>query len=174
MRAWEYTQVRFSSLCVVHVLENTSSMCLPTTDQAAPTPPPPSPPPPPTPPLCQSGCFMISIPGDRYFTGIYNETQAHNASSIAACQAACLADRACVQITWAPTHGDKCVMYQSITGSVNGGAQGWVKCSSNASSVRACTGFVPTPSPPPRAPAHYLRVQFPLPRAFPTHPREVF
>eukprot|EP00041_Stephanoeca_diplocostata_P036268 m.1315125 g.1315125 ORF g.1315125 m.1315125 type:complete len:1170 (+) comp24835_c0_seq70:89-3598(+) len=130
--------------------------------QASPSPSPPPAPSPPAPPLCMSDCFMVGVPGQRYFTGAYNETQTHNVSSISACQAACLADRACVQITWAPTHTDRCVMYQSITGSTSGGAQAWVKCSSNMSSVRTCTGFDPTPQPK-KAPAHYLRKQFVLP-----------
>ena len=45
-----------------------------------------------------------------------------------------------VQITWAPTHSDKCVMYQAITPTMAGGADGWVKCNANDASVQQCTG----------------------------------
>jgi hypothetical protein len=128
-------------------------------DSAPEPPPPPPPPPPPAPsphpapptphtdPCAVPGaCKMVStteIKGTAgYFTGQYNESQAHSVSSIPGCIAACEADSACVQITWAPSHPDKCVMYQSITGSYSGGAQGWVKLSGSfvnpADATKAC------------------------------------
>jgi len=66
---------------------------------------------------------------EGYYTGSFNESQAHSVADIPGCIAACEADAACVQITWAPDHPDKCVMYQSITSQTSGGAMGWVKLS---------------------------------------------
>ena len=81
-------------------------------------------------------CRMVStktIKGENgCFRGTYNESQAHSVSSIAACIAACDADEACKQITWASGHADKCVMYQSITAefvATGNDALGWVKLS---------------------------------------------
>lgn len=111
-------------------------------DSAPAPPPPPPPPPPPGPPpppsaatVCNTpgACHMVSttqLQGSAgYFSGSYNETQAHSVQDVPGCIAACNADRACVQITWAPSHSDKCVMYSSITSSFVGGAEGWVKAS---------------------------------------------
>ena len=51
---------------------------------------------------------MVPISAGSYHVGFYNETQAHAVATIPDCEAACLQDPACVQITWAPSHGDKC------------------------------------------------------------------
>lgn len=66
---------------------------------------------------------------DGFFAGTFNETQAHSVTDIPGCIAACEADVACVQITWAPSHPDKCVLYSAVTGAYNGGFKGWVKLS---------------------------------------------
>ena len=66
------------------------------------------------------------------FHGTYNESQAHAISSIPACIAACDADEACKQITWAPGHVDRCVLYQAITPdfvATGDDVLGWVKLS---------------------------------------------
>ena len=65
---------------------------------------------------------------EGYFAGSFEESAARGVKGIPGCIAACEADRTCVQITWAPTHADKCVMYQSITaayvlGKTNGEAR---------------------------------------------------
>jgi hypothetical protein len=81
-------------------------------------------------------CRMVSMQTIKgvngCFYGTYNESQAHSISSIPACIAVCDADEACKQITWAPGHVDKCVMYQSITAdfvATGNEVQGWVKLS---------------------------------------------
>ena len=66
---------------------------------------------------------------DGYFMGVFNASKTHSVGSIPDCIAACEADAACVQITWAPSHSDKCVTYDSISPGFAGGAQGWVKLS---------------------------------------------
>eukprot|EP00040_Diaphanoeca_grandis_P012333 m.62571 g.62571 ORF g.62571 m.62571 type:complete len:1144 (-) comp23173_c0_seq2:336-3767(-) len=113
----------------------------------------------PMPPVCQSNCQMIAIPAMQYHSGQYNETQAHNVSSIPDCIAVCLADPACVQITWAPSHPDKCVMYQSIGRTLSGGAQGWVKCNSTETDPNVCAPA----NQPPGAGAQLLRTTFTAP-----------
>lgn len=79
--------------------------------------------------------------------------------------ASCLKDAACVQITWAPSHPDKCVMYQSINDQYTVGAQGWVKCQQSDTDPEACTGKHPPapPAPPGGAPAENLRTTFKAP-----------
>ena len=78
-------------------------------------------------------CQMVStktiMKTDGYFMGLFNASQTHSVDSVPDCVAACEADAACVQITWAPSHDDKCVMYESISPGFAGGAQGWVKLS---------------------------------------------
>lgn len=96
-----------------------------------------------------SGCKMINTktikpnePAGYFSSSAFNETQAHGVNSIPDCISACEMDVACVQITWAPTHGDKCVMYQSIGPAFAAGAEGWVKLSGRfivpAGSAAAC------------------------------------
>lgn len=59
-----------------------------------PSPPPPPPPPVPKPvPLCTDDCKMLSIPGNKYFSGRFNESQAHTAGSIPDCIATCVCAR---------------------------------------------------------------------------------
>ena len=78
-------------------------------------------------------CRMVStraiMKSDGYFMGVFNESQTHSVDSIPDCIAACEANAACVQITWAPSNADKCVLYKSISSGFAGGAQGWVKLS---------------------------------------------
>jgi hypothetical protein len=114
-----------------------------------PTPLPTPAPAPPT--VCSANCKMIAVPNNRYYTGSYNESQTHDVKSIPDCQAACLADAACVQITWAPTHPDKCVMYKKITTALIGGAQGWTKCNSSGTVAATCAPLTPAPAPAPKA-----------------------
>ena len=117
--------------------------------------------------LCTSDCTMVRIPQGLWFGGRYNETQAHSVSSVSDCQAACLNDRACVQITWAPDHPDKCVMYQSITASWerSGTVSAWVKCLHGATDPEACTGLHPPNKPPPTGNrgAELMRTDFEAP-----------
>ena len=130
-----------------------------------PPPPPPAPHPSPAPasdPCAQAGaCQMVSTKGlkggDGYFAGHFNVTQAHAVKDIPGCIAACMADAACVQITWAPSHSDKCVMYESIsnqyTGTASLGVQGWLKLAGEfvhpkngcpvAGYPQGCVWFVP-------------------------------
>ncbi len=100
--------------------------------------------------LCEKDCKMVAeAPAGTFFSGQYNETQAHSVKSILECQQACLSSSQCVQCTWAPNHADKCVLYQLIekqTVHHMEHVQAWVKCASNASSTAAdCASFAPAP-----------------------------
>ena len=69
---------------------------------------------------------------EGFFSGAFNETQTHNVKDVSGCIDACSNDPACVQITWAPTHSDKCVMYQSLTPvfkPASDNITGWLKLS---------------------------------------------
>jgi alpha-L-rhamnosidase len=87
---------------------------------------------------------MVAVPHNGIYTGSYNESHSHDVKSIPDCQAACLADAACVQITWAPTHPDKCVVYYAITSemTVEGDAQGWTKCNASSTDPATCAPIV--------------------------------
>ena len=103
-------------------------------------------------PHCMTGCKMVAVPALNYHVGQFNATQAHAAGSIADCQAACIADPACVQATWAHRHHPygpyACVMYQAISPTLLTGAQGclgWVKCAASATSA-ACAAVDTSPN----------------------------
>jgi len=78
---------------------------------------------------CQMVSTITIMKTDGYFMGVFNASLTHSVDSIPDCIAACEASPACVQITWAPSHYDKCVTYTSISPGFAGGAQGWVKLS---------------------------------------------
>lgn len=63
-------------------------------------------------------CTMVEEPFNSYYTGKYKGSQPA-LSSQDACDAACLADTECVQMTWAPgnakTKDGACVLYSSIS-----------------------------------------------------------
>lgn len=123
----------------------------------------PPPPPPPFRPACTGDCRMLEMPEHHYYGGTYCEDCAHAVATVEACEAACIADATCVQVTWAPTHSDRCVKYTSLARSrVQEGARGFVKC--NATETLAqCTGAggtVPLPADGP--PAQLLRRAFRL------------
>merc|ERR1711998_451653 len=81
---------------------------------------------------------MVSLPASgttgAFHTGLYNETQAADVKSLEECNAACLSNEACVQITWADRPVDPCVMYHVIYEEMTTvpGAVGWVKCAPGA------------------------------------------
>ena len=96
--------------------------------------------------------MVATAPSNVHYLGTFNESKAHTVSSIGACKAACLADRDCVQCTWAPDHRDKCVLYQHITTKLRSlppvqRVQAWVKCSKSDGVIVAaeCGAFSQEP-----------------------------
>ena len=66
-----------------------------------------------TKPVCHTGCAMVAVAGGDYFRGSYAVQK--TILSQASCEAGCLANAACVQMTWAPKHtGTQCVFYDRI------------------------------------------------------------
>lgn len=71
----------------------------------------------PVPPLCQSGCAMVSVlPPNTYYTGTFSKftpnASAH--ASVAACSTACLAVGGCVAMTFSVRPSVPCVLYDAI------------------------------------------------------------
>jgi len=133
--------------------------------QALPSPKPPPPPGPKPPTVCKSNCLMVAVP-NGYYGGIF-KTNTPNIASIPDCQAACLKDAACVQITWDPDHKTaKCVLYTAVYNSptTTDVAKGWVKCAAGSKAAGKCAPFVPGgPAPPPAKGGEWLRTTFTAP-----------
>jgi hypothetical protein len=94
---------------------------------------------------------MVAIGHTKgFYSGKYNETQTSSVKTVDACKAACLADAACVQITWAVRPKDPCVMYQQINSKMQiiKGAVGFVKCGAGATDPSACAAITPVPGAP--------------------------
>lgn len=87
----------------------------------APSPAPPSPLP------CESGCTMEAT-SDTYFSdGVYSRPVA---LSVSACNAKCLQDDKCVQVTMGPG-ATRCVLYEALYSTRNAsrpGVKGFLKC----------------------------------------------
>ena len=119
------------------------------------TPPSPSPTPwPPSPPACASDCVLAPIPTTApktgpFHNGVYNLSRVASISSLAACKAACLQARDCLQLTWMLRPKVPCVIYTAIykaTATITG-AIGFVKCE-HGSTSSACAHVSPQPVAP--------------------------
>ena len=99
-----------------------------------------------TKPVCHTGCAMVTVPGGYYTGGYYTRKKL---LSQASCEAGCLANAACVQMTWAPTHaGSQCVFYDTIDDTitrpqVHDPVVAKVKCASTATPAAQCASFSP-------------------------------
>eukprot|EP01052_Picozoa_sp_SAG31_P027035 SAG31_NODE_2497_length_5598_cov_3.904710_5_plen_452_part_00 len=64
-------------------------------------------------PICRGGCAMVTVLGGYYHGPSYVIQK--TLLSQASCEAGCLANTECVQMTWAPKHaGSQCVFYDRI------------------------------------------------------------
>eukprot|EP00662_Eupelagonemidae_sp_cell21_P020855 gene20855-14578_t len=90
-----------------------------------------------------------------FHAGRFNETQTAAVTTLDGCKAACIADAACVQLTWAQRPKDPCVLYQTIYAQMETvpGAVGWVKCAQGAKGPGCATVTPGGPSPSPTSPA---------------------
>ena len=106
------------------------------------------------PSVCKTNCVMVQVANGYYLGQFIANTP--KIASIPECQAACIENSACVQITWAPSNADKCVMYTAIhKAGKDAGALGWVKCAAGSKSADKCAPFTPgppAPGPPPPPP----------------------
>ena len=93
----------------------------------APSAPPPSPPPPPTKLQCNPGCRMEPTGTRYYFDGSFSKPRD---LPVDACNAACINDPDCVQVTVGPG-ADRCVLYSAIFSTqvrASSSVQSFVKC----------------------------------------------
>ena len=109
-------------------------------------PPAPGPGPSPSQPLCTTGCAMLALPKatapantSAFYKGQF-DFRASKITTLPACEAACLADATCVQLTWSPRPANPCVLYQSIATAMEtiAGAAGWVKCKQGSKDPLTC------------------------------------
>jgi hypothetical protein len=114
----------------------------------------PPPPPPPPPSKCSSKCTMLELPAGRYFSGRFNQSEHAGVKTLAGCKAACLAEQACLQLTWVARPQFPCVLYTEIEKTVVpvGGVQSWVKCVAGSEDAAKCAATNPD-GPVPSGPA---------------------
>lgn len=122
-------------LCIDSTGADDNQMCMGISFNA-----PKGPPPLPPPKVCTHNCEMIEVQ-NGYHTGAYNETQTSNIRNLTACKAACLADDACVELTWVDRQIDPCVLYQTIYADIATGATGWVKCVAGSTDPNKCAAI---------------------------------
>jgi hypothetical protein len=101
--------------------------------------------------LCKGGadsCAMISEPLDLYYSGTYSGGGRPAITSQADCEAACLLDQTCVQMTWAPANAKTkygaCVLYSSISTSqihTTVSVKSSTKCAHNEKDPATCAAF---------------------------------
>ena len=101
----------------------------------APGPGPPPPPAPPSPLSCESGCAMEATAGTFFDDGAYSRPVA---LSVDACNAKCLEDPRCIQVTMGPG-ATRCVLYEALYSTHSQsrpGVNGFLKCAKPAFSRR--------------------------------------
>lgn len=123
------------ALCIGSTGADDNQMCMAVSFKALNGPPPPPPR-----KACSSNCEMVEVSGG-YHTGSYNETQTSDIRNLTACKAACLADEACVELTWVERPVDPCVLYQTIYADIATGAAGWVKCDAGSTDPNKCAAI---------------------------------
>jgi hypothetical protein len=123
--------------------------------------------------LCTRNCSMVTVAGPpgSYYHGTFNGPQgaAKEATTAAACVAACLAQTDCVQSTFSKRPAAPCVLYNSISNALSQTVQtvGSVKCKGGSTDASTCAFFSSGPPPGPPLPP----VQpFPLPPPPPPPP----
>eukprot|EP01052_Picozoa_sp_SAG31_P038610 SAG31_NODE_5192_length_2689_cov_1.621622_3_plen_663_part_01 len=111
-----------------------------------------------SPPLCNGGaqeCLMVEAAANTYFAGDFHSA---TATSVKACEAACLADIKCVAMTYSLRPTDPCEIYTVISRTVYQSADTTVAVKCNKTEVgkpaTVCGHFsgVPTPPSPPPGP----------------------
>ena len=126
---------------------------------------------PPSPPLCTADCAMVPLnETNTFYLGTFTSPASPTAEkSLAACEAACLADKACAGLTFSKRPVAPCVIYTALTQQTGTAPAtvGAVKCKAGSSLPAAqCGYFGPAPprlrSPSLASPASRLGRSIPL------------
>ena len=112
---------------------------------------------PPSPPLCTADCAMVPLnETNTFYLGTFTNPASPTAEkSLAACEAACLADKACAGLTFSKRPVAPCVIYTALTRQTGTAPAtvGAVKCKAGSSlPAGQCGYFGPAPPAPPPVP----------------------